>query len=394
MHEPRPAHVSWDSVAAFRLSRQHLLQKGSVGKIAPVVAGMAGAQAQVLSAAQLSIWARLKSVTLQDLDSAIWKDRKLVRAWCMRRTLFLLPSDQLAIFARGTTRRSAYHYRQSASHVGSQEALDKLLDHALEILKQPSTRSELARQLNKSYGYKLKSKPGGGWGNKTAVPWVEVGKSSLPIGHLFHIIGARDVICSGPSKANESTYVRADKWIPHWKDMSVEKAERELLVKYLRAFGPSTVADFALWMGVYVRDAKPIWAREAENIVSVDVEGWHAGVSESDLAELEKAEIDSEPAVSLLPNFDSFLLGHKSRRNIVDAGHHQKVYRSQGWVSPVFLVDGRAFGVWSHTRKGNNLNVHVTPFHKLRKPVTARLQDEASDLARFLECSSVKTTIG
>src|SRR5207237_8333223 len=123
----------------------------------------------------------------------------------------------------------------------------------------PLNVSQRAERLRKYNGNKLKSKTGGGWGNKRPVTWVRVGGSLLPVVWLLHVIAARDVIVSGPVDGNEATYVRADKWIPFWKDMPVEKAERELLVKYLRAFGPTTLQDFALWAGMYVRDAKPIW---------------------------------------------------------------------------------------------------------------------------------------
>ena len=307
--------------------------------------------------------------------------------------MFLLPSDQLAVFVRGTTRRASYHFRQALSRVGSKEKLDALLDAVLGALEEPRTRSDLAEILSKSHGYKLKSKAGGGWGNKRPVPWVRVGGVMLPVGWLLHVIAARDVIVSGPGDGNEATYVRADKWVPHWKDMTVEKAEGRLLVKYLRAFGPSTLQDFALWAGMYVRDAKPIWESEAEDLVHVDVEGWKASILRSDLLDLEEAELD-EPVVRLLPYFDSFLLGHKSHRNIVDQRHHKKIYRNQGWVSPVLLVDGKAQGVWSHYQNKGVLNVRVAPFSRISIKVSSRIKDEASDLARFLECSEVRTVVG
>jgi hypothetical protein len=341
----------------------------------------------------MSIWPRVRQARIRDVDSAIWKDRSMVRAWAMRRTMFLLPSDELAVFVRGTTRRAAYHFRHALSRIGSKDKLDKLLDEVLEALKEPRTRSELAEILSKSHGYRLKSKAGGGWGNKRPVPWVEVGKALLPVGWLLHVIAARDVIVSGPGDGSESTYVRADKWVPHWKDLTVEKAERELLVKYLRAFGPSTIQDFALWAGMYVRDAKQIWEREAESLAPVNVEGWRASILQSDVSELMEAELE-EPIVRLLPYFDSFLLGHKSHRNIVDERDRKKVYRAQGWVSPVVLVDGRAMGVWSHDQNKSGLGVSVKPFSKLTGPIASQILEEASDLGRFLLCSSVKTTIG
>ena len=388
----KPIPVSWRKVAALRLSQHHLSKRRPSASMPSVLADIGGAQSQVLSAAQMSIWARVKGARIRDMNSAIWNDHTLVRAWAMRRTMFLLPSDQLAVFVRGTTRRAAYNFRYALSRIGSQEKLDKLLDAVLDALDEPRTRSDLAEILHKSHGYKLKSKAGGGWGNKRPVPWVEVGGSLLPVGWLLHVIAARDVIVSGPGDGNEATYVRADKWIPHWKDMPVEKAEHELLVKYLRAYEPTTLQDFALWAGMYVRDAKPIWEIEAENLVHVDVEGWKASILRSDLLDLERAELE-EPVVRMLPYFDSFLLGHKSHRNIVDQRNRKKIYRDQGWVSPVLLVNGRAEGTWSHDLRKGILNCRVTPFSRVSTKVSSSIKEEASDLARFFECSDVKTVI-
>ena len=342
---------------------------------------MAGAQAQVLSAAQISIWARAK-VSVEDLNSAIWKSRTLVRAWCMRRTLFLLPSDELAVFIRGSSRRSAYNLKWAHDQVSSSQELDRILDAMLETLDEPRTRSDLASAL-KSLGYRMKLKAGGGWGDKRSVPHFQVGSTSLSLGFLLHCLGARDAICSGPSKGAESTYVRADRWVPRWKDMSQVRAEAELLTKYLKAFGPATLADFALWLGVYSRDAKEIWLRESEKIVKVDVDGLGHWILESDLNDLENSKIQ-QPVVRLLPSFDSFLLGHKSHRSIVEERDHKRVYRGQGWVSPVLLVDGKSLGVWTYARHGTDLEVRVEPFAKLSTGIRSQIKQEAADFGRFL----------
>jgi len=388
----KPVRVSWKQVAAFRLGRHRLSKQTSLAALSSVPGDMAGAQAQVLLAGQMSIWPRVKGARLRDVDSALWRDRSLVRAWGMRGTMFLLPSEELSVFVRGSARRAAYNLNWTIRHSGSKEDVDRLLDRVAEILEEPRTRTHLAKMLTESHRYKTKSKAAGGWGDKRKVPHVKVGTISLSMGFLLHIIGARDVICSGPNQGTEASYVCADKWIKNWRDTPQERAERELLVKYLKANGPATINDFALWEGLYMKDAKDIWSKEAENIVEVDVEGSKAGILESDLSELESAKID-EPVVRLVPYFDSFLLGHKSHLNIVDEKNRKRVYRSQGWVSPVVLVDGRALGVWSHVQKKDDLEVRVTPFSKLSSQVSDRVKEEASDLGRFLECSSVNTVI-
>jgi len=345
----------------------------------------------VLSAAQISIWTRVRDLRIQQLDAAIWKERTLVRAWGMRRTMFLFPAKELALYVRGTHRRSVYNLRWAQKRVSSEQALDRLLNDVMEILSKPRTRNDIALML-KSNGYRVKSKAGGGWGDRRPVPWIVVGGTSLSVGFLLHVIGAREVICSGPNARNESTFVRADKWLPNWKDVPVEEAEGELLAKYLRAFGPATLTDFALWAGMYVRDAKEIWTLHSEKMAQVEVDGRSASILRSDLPELEAAEIE-EHGVRLLPFFDSFLLGHKSHRNIVDEKHHKRIYRAQGWVSPVVLVDGRAEGVWSHMLRKDELEVRVTPFIKPSLRASSKIREQASDLGRFFGCRNVKTMI-
>src|SRR5437867_2015552 len=152
MSEHKPVRASWAQVAAFRLSRHHLSRRAPVKEMSSVLADMGGAQAQVLSAGQISVWSRVSGVRVGDVDSALWRDHSLVKAWAMRRTMFLLPSDELATFVRGTTRRAEYNLRWAIARVGK-EPLDKLLNAVMDALKQPRTRTELAEALSKSHGY-------------------------------------------------------------------------------------------------------------------------------------------------------------------------------------------------------------------------------------------------
>lgn len=139
-------------------------------------------------------------------------------------------------------------------------------------------------------------------------------------------------------------------------------------------------------------DAREIWAREEADIVPVRVDGWGASVLRDDLRELEGAGSE-RPPVRLLPYFDSFLLGHKEREHLVAMRDRKRVYRAQGWIAPVVLVDGRAVGVWVHAREGNRLRVWVTKFASVSRRVTAGIREEARDLGRFLGCPDVDVQI-
>src|SRR5438093_1615291 len=105
--EPRDApEVSAEQVAAFRLSRHHLAIPAPKSSLARVAGDMGGAQAQIMSAGALSLRARVRGLRPEDVEKALWQDRTLAKIWCMRGTVHLVPSDDLAVFARGSTGRA------------------------------------------------------------------------------------------------------------------------------------------------------------------------------------------------------------------------------------------------------------------------------------------------
>jgi len=68
---------------------------------------------------------------------------------------------------------------------------------------------------------------------------------------------------------------------------------------------------------------------------------------------------------------------------LLSAQHYKRVYRNQGWISPVILIDGAIAGVWSHKLQGKKLLVEIEPFGKLSRKARAGIEREAEGLARF-----------
>jgi DNA glycosylase AlkZ-like len=384
--------VTWKQVAAFRLARHHLLERAPRKALLSVIRDMTGAQAQLLSAAQISLWSRVRDLRIAHVEQAL-SERTLVKASCMRRTLFIVPSEHLAIFVRGTARRAEKEIRWARGKGVPDRVIDAAVNAALEVLDQPLTRREIAERVSRTLGVRMQAVHGGGWGRRSKVAAVPVGELTYPVVDLLHLAAAGGIVCYGPSRGNEPTFVRADVWIPKWQDVPREQAEGMLLRMYLRAFGPATAADFSLWTGISLTGAREIWGREEVGFASVNVEGWAAAVLREDLDELEQAEIE-RPLVRLLPYFDSFLLGHKERDHLVPMKYRPNVYRAQGWIAPVVLVDGRAVAVWGYTREGNRLRVQVTKFGSISRRITAGIREEARDLGRFLGTPNVDLHIG
>jgi hypothetical protein len=387
-----PLRVTWRQVAAFRLARHHLAGRAPARALVAVVDEMAGAQAQLLSAAQIALWARVRDLQIAHVEKAL-AARRIVKAGCMRRTLYLLPAAHLAVFVRGTARRAEKDIRWALGKGVPERVLERAIEAALGALDEPLTRPEIAERASRTLGVRVGTYQGGGWGRQAKLAAVSVGHLNYPVVELLHLAAARGVVCYGPNRGNEPTFVRADAWIPRFRDLPQEQAEDLLLRRYLHAFGPATVADFSLWTGITLTGARAIWARGEAGFAPVVVEGWPAWVLRKDREVLAEARLGSPP-VRLLPYFDSYLLGHLEREHLAARRHHPTIYRSQGWVAPVVLVGGRVAATWAHNRQGSRLSIDVAAFEPLSRRVHARIREEARSLGAFVGAPAVEVKIG
>lgn len=391
--QPEGFPVTWSQVAAWRLVQHHLLDGAPRSELTAIPGDTVGIQAQLLSAAQISLWARVQDLTIEEIDKAL-SDRLLVKAACMRQTQFLVPSDELAVFTRGSARRAEKDIRWARGKGVPDRDIEAAIETTLEVLEQPRTRPEIAEQVCRLLGVRVQTIQGGvGWGSRRQVSAVPIGEINFPVVYLLHLVAARGVVCSGPNLGIEPTFVRADAWIPKWQDMPGEQAEAALLRRYLHAFAPATAEDFALWSGMTLTEARSLWRRAQPERAEVQVEGWRAEVLHEDLNALVQAGLE-QPVIRLLPYFDTFLLGHKNREHLAASEFLPKIYRAQGWIAPVVLVDGRAAATWEYQRNGRSLQVKVSELEGLSPDVKRRIEEEADRLRRFLGAKTYEVQVG
>lgn len=328
-----------------------------------------GIQAQVMSAAQMALWARMHHLTRADIHSALWKDRALVKTSCMRGTLHLLPATDFSVYIRALKRSRMEALQRIMSKFGiSPRDADGMTQAVVAALSDgPRTQGELTAQIKPLVGKRLRR-------------WMDlvwnVFKPALVEGH----------ICYGPERGQEVTFVRVDQWLPKQKEADEQQAKQFLLRRYLRAYGPASPRDFSKWAGLPIREVTPVWESLDEEFVEVCVEGWKGSILREDCKNLSGAEL-AGPMLRLLPGFDPYLLGHAEKNHLVSERHYKRVYRNQGWISPVVLLNGRVIGIWSYQRRGKKLSFEVELFHGLSKTLRARIEREAASLGDFFETS-------
>lgn len=377
MQEPprttQPAvEVSWSQALAWRMKRQFLLNRAPADDLIAVSDRMCALHAQVMSSVELALWARIDGLDQTAVRDALWQHRSLVKLWAMRRTLHVVPSFRLGTWLGGlATYRDGpdFYQLRDPKQLELAELVGRVLHGKL------LTRTELADEVARLSGAAAIAETLlGSWGGNL--------KPASFLGQL----------CFGPNEGHLVRFTHPDTWLDTPpKRYAGDEALVTIARKYLNVYGPAVPADLGSWWGVSRTAAAQLIAAlgDATTLISVDGEPhWMLTEQVADLASTRPAS----PVVRLLPGFDPWVVCAsrlvRSRGSgeptALDPAYRTRIYRLQGWVSPVLLIDGRIAGVWRHERRGRRLRVDVEPFAAIPRWTRQPIENEAERLAAFL----------
>ena len=187
------------------------------------------------------------------------------------------------------------------------------------------------------------------------------------------------------------TFVRPDQWLGPFERLDPVESLTEVARRFLAAYGPGRVEEFARWWGVQPKAVRPVLKAD-HGFVQMEVEGGNPAWTVPD-ATVVKTE--DAPVVRLLPLFDPYTVAVRRNGERPLAGPEKDlVYRKAGWISPVLLVDGEIAGVWEHKEEKGRLRVDVSPFAPLAPAVADLATVEAERLAAYLGASADITVGG
>lgn len=229
------------------------------------------------------------------------------------------------------------------------------------------TREELALEVERMTGSELLGE------------WVR-----FSWGSYMNPASFRGRLCFAASDDSRVRFTSPATWVPGGIDTpDPADALREVTRRFLAAYAPATAEDLALWWGVGPARGRRMLAALGDEAVEIDVEGQLAWMLGREVRTMTRAR--SRNTARLLPAFDPWVVGaSRNAPALVEQRHKTRVYRPQGWISPVVLVNGRMAGVWRHTRKGRRLEVEIEPFGRFPAWARAQLEAETKRLATFL----------
>jgi hypothetical protein len=190
-------------------------------------------------------------------------------------------------------------------------------------------------------------------------------------------------LCFAPGDGQLVRFTRPDRWLPAYAPHDPDDALRAVARRYLAAYGPATRDDVARWWGTQPAPAERLMRSLDAEVATVEVDGARAWMLAGHTAEA--AVAGPSGTVRLVPAFDPYVVAASPHADRLLPGPFRgRVYRPQGWISPVVLVDGRMAGVWRHERKGERLLVSIEPFGALPAWAQRAAEGEAARLATFV----------
>ena len=292
----------------------------------------------------------------------------MVRTWLMRGTLHVIATQDLGmllgllgpVFAAGKQARHA--------QLGLDEDLKRRGVTAIQgILSRagPLTRNEIVDSLQRR-GIKLDR------------------KTQAPI-HLIQVAALEGVLCLGPDRENgEPTYVLIDDWVERPRSWSSRAALGELARRYVAAYGPAGLEDLVAWSGLPVAQARSAIAIALPALAEVKVDG-RSHLILKERIESVRERLPVKKTVRLLPAFDTYLLGYRSRELAVPVPLERRLQRGGGWRHPAVVVDGRAVGAWSLRKARGRTQLAIETVEPINSALMEGIEAEVADVGRFLE---------
>ena len=315
-------------VEAHVLRRQHLAPDSQYDDVVQTVKDISGLYAASAAVPYLSLLARIPHFRREQLDNELYVRRTLGRIRCMRKAIYILPSDLLAAAHWATRSLTVEASRRYLEYRGvPRPAYEHMSRQILDMLK--------GRELN-------------------AVEIRHALRTSLDVPAVLNFMCDQGLLIRGRLDKGgpdlSYCYALFSDYFPNVRlePMGEREATMHIVRQYLRSFGPATEADIAGWTGLGQVSAHIALQHMRGEVVQVQITNRADDVLML-RTEAETCQQGPSPpphVVNLLPSHDPYVLGYRDRDRYVEARYADRAFDQTGNVTSTILLNGRMIGVW------------------------------------------------
>ena len=149
-------------------------------------------------------------------------------------------------------------------------------------------------------------------------------------------------LCSGDLQPMKATYALASAKVKKTETIDRDEALMRLTKKYFHSRQPATLEDFVWWSGLNVCDCSKGIALLGNTI---HLEHWKG--RDFHLTDDCRTRGFHKGQFLLIPPYDEYLIGYKSRDIVLPAEHRHHAHNNSGIFQPIIAHDGIICGNWS-----------------------------------------------
>lgn len=364
-----------------RLARRHHLAR-STDDLVGVAGDLCGLHSSDAATVMLSARARVDGFTVEHAEQALYEDRTLARILAMRRTMFVVPTEDVATFHAASTRALVGPQRRRVEKLlaGSDVTDDE--DPATWLARVEEATMAALRDRGEAVATQLSSDVPELARKVTIAPekrWG--GQFGMSTRVLFLLATEARIVRGRPRGTWLSTQYRwapTDTWFDGRVDIDAvpsDRARADLAARWLATFGPATVEDLTWWTG---------WTKTQTRKALAVVEPTEVDIGGRVGLLVDEAGDDATPSgpwVALLPSLDPTVMGWKDRDFFLDPAMAADLFDRNGNVGPTVWADGRVVGGWAQRPDGE---VVVRLLTDVGRDTAAAVDAEAVALSHWL----------
>ena len=150
------------------------------------------------------------------------------------------------------------------------------------------------------------------------------------------------ILCSGDLLPMQATYALTAEKVGPRNAIDRDEALMRFTRKYFQSHQPATLEDFVWWSGLNISDCRKGIALLGDNI---HVEKWKG--REFYLTDNCRTRGFRKGKFLLIPPYDEYLIGYKSRDIVLPSEHRHRAHNNSGIFQPIIAHDGIICGNWS-----------------------------------------------
>jgi hypothetical protein len=346
-------------IAHQRLHNQRITDS-TFQRPAEVVDWLGAVQAQDFAGAKWSLGLRIPNSNEALIDQA-FQDGSILRTHLLRPTWhFVTPADirwLLKLTAPRVHVVNAFMYRKVELDDKVFKKTNAIMEKALQGGKQ-LTRDELRDVFIKA-------------GIKTD------GEQRMT--YIMMQAELDGLICSGPRKGKQFTYMLLEERVPQASKLSHEEALAQLTTRYLTSRGPVSAQDFAKWSGLTVSDAKRGIESVKSQFQNETINGQTYWFSEK-----RKPVKFKTPLIQLLSIFDEYISSYKDRSAICTEEYAGKLSAMGNALTYILILNSQIIGTWKRILEKKTVIIQPDLFIRLKKDEKQALHQTAKRYGAYL----------